>query len=141
MRNLIVWALMASAVTLAAVVLAMAYVAAYRGEGSHRRPGHAPAPDMNAAPKVPDPYVWRGEKAPSARDARWRRWSRRAQARMYGPTPLPPLAEEPHLWGLPRGWQPPAPARRAYERSAPFEDAGAMVRQYVHADIREREHS
>lgn len=141
MTDLIGWALTASAVTLAAVVLAMAYVAAYRGDGSHRRPGGAPSPDVAQAPKVPDPYVWRGWKAPSARDARWRRWSRRARASMYGPAPLPPLAEEPHLWGLPRGWRPPSPVRRAYERSAPFEDEGAMVRPYVHANIREREHS
>lgn len=128
MTDLIAWLLTASAVTLAA----MAFVAAYR-----RRPGGAPSLDMSQAPKVPDPRTW----APSARDARWRRWSRRAQVRMYGPHPLPPLADEPHLWGRPRGWRPPSPVRRAVERSAPFADAGAMVRPYVYARIQEREHS
>lgn len=130
MTNLIGWApLIASAVVaLAVVALAVAYVAVFRGDGNHRRPLAAPPVTFTAPPRVPDPYVWRGWRPPSVRDARWRRWSRNAQAQMYGPNPLPPLAEEPHLWGLPRGWSPPSPPRRAPERAAP---TGARVRPYA----------
>lgn len=84
--------------------------------------------DVTQAPRCPDPYVMR---LPNPRDARWRRWSDRAQARMFGPDPLPLLAEEWERWGDGDGWQVPHPVQRAVERMASFGDPCDPPRPYV----------
>ncbi|MDQ0933587.1 hypothetical protein QFZ49_003527 [Streptomyces turgidiscabies] len=85
--------------------------------------------DLAQAPRRPDPYVMR---LPDPRDARWRRWSARAQARMFGPDPLPFPAEEWECWGDGGGRQGPHhPVPRAVERMAPFGDPRDPTRPYV----------
>lgn len=91
MKNLTVW--------LAALLRLLLPSPSCEGDGHAGRTF-----DLAQAPRRPDPYVMR---LPDPRDARWRRWSARAQARMFGPDPLPILAEEWERWGDGGGRQGP----------------------------------
>ena len=51
--------------------------------------------------------------------------------RMFGPDPLPLLAEDWERWGDGDGWQVPHPVQRAVQRMAPFGDPCDPSRPYV----------
>lgn len=129
MRDLIGWTLVASAV---AYVLAVAYVALFRGPGVRRRP-RSTRPNVAQASGRPAPSVWR---RPDPHAERWRRWARRAHdAIWHGKGSVPALLPNEPVWQratTPRAtWAPPNPIERAARRLAPFEDTGALVRPYV----------
>lgn len=131
MRELIGWTLVALAV---AYVLAVVYVALFRGPGTRRRPLIVPREYIPQAPAQ-----WLHGLMPDPHRARWRRWSEQCQRAIKEqhptmPKPIPDeavwRARHPRAtWGA--TWAPPHPAERNARRGAPFDDDGPLVRPYA----------